>query len=402
MARRVKLLSPEWDTESESDDDFQEEKEGCLTKKVHLREKQPEDAETPKYCRRRRVILTHEIGQLTIREYDNIACDGSLLVLAFPGEGLTAIMTANFLKDALKLSLIGEIVSPSFPMVCYVSGQQTMHGCRIHGDNRVVVLVCEYTGENEHDMIAMVFDFATRHRCAGVVCVEGAPLELSVPKDLDLTDATEVLEYITKQMEKKRKMSLAAEQAQEMAKKATTMQMIKEEEGQERASQQEQPQQPEKEPSEKAKEKAKKSLGEKKLKQKRKREEKKLAEEPLRYITNDEEWADRFLALGLKPVHDALISGIAGGIAAECATADIQVACIISRFNAILPPSPRPAIPVVTAIAQLLGNRVEPGLIDVKPLREKARTLEEKLKKSLGSHMRSSSSSDASHLHMYM
>lgn len=152
---------------------------------VKLRKKssrtKPVDTESWRQVIRNRpkVLFEHQVDEVVIREYTNIDIEGALIVEGFPAEGVGSILTAQFLVESLKLPLVGDVDSPSFPPVCSVKNFVPAPGCRIYGDRRIVVFVTEYmlspaVAKNIADAI---LEFARRHRCRGILTLDGYPVK---------------------------------------------------------------------------------------------------------------------------------------------------------------------------------------------------------------------------------
>jgi len=92
--------------------------------------KPSQEEPVPPFCRQYKIICKNRIGKIVLREFDTIECDGTVVIegksnqiviiadqyrSGFPSEeGMTAIMTANYIIKQLQLPLVGDIVSPYF------------------------------------------------------------------------------------------------------------------------------------------------------------------------------------------------------------------------------------------------------------------------------------------------
>jgi predicted ATP-grasp superfamily ATP-dependent carboligase len=102
---------------------------------------------------------------------------------------------------------------------------------------------------------------------------------------------------------------------------------------------------------------------------------------PLRFITSNPDIAKKLVAKKYKPLRDAIIGGVSGGIlSAASVHHDCNVTCLVVPYNPLLS-DVRVSIEAVELISgELLAT---PIAIDVAPLVHKAERIEKKIKKAL-------------------
>lgn len=106
---------------------------------------------------------------------------------------------------------------------------------------------------------------------------------------------------------------------------------------------------------------------------------KKRGEEKLLFLTNNESFADKMIALGHKPIQDIVVRGISASILAESCYQGITVAALFSpihELNKFFQIDAAAALSIVTCIAELLKNKV---VIDTKTLNEDLKQIDDKM-----------------------
>jgi len=117
-------------------------------------------------------------NKICVREFDYIDCEGAAIVTGFPSTSLASILTAGYLREQLKLPLIGVISSYAFQPRCIIERGLPSHSVRIFGDKRLVVVLCEFkipSPELIHTLTEALIDFAVRHKSPIIITVEGLP-----------------------------------------------------------------------------------------------------------------------------------------------------------------------------------------------------------------------------------
>jgi predicted ATP-grasp superfamily ATP-dependent carboligase len=132
------------------------------------------------------------IGDVTLREFSNCEVDGAILIEGFPSISLASILSAGYIREQLKLPLIGVMTSPKFPPRCIIENGVPIHPIRIYGNKQVVVCLCEFkipTPELTYEVVSLLLDFADRHKCTLFLTVEGLPLD-------DIETSSEVFDQL--------------------------------------------------------------------------------------------------------------------------------------------------------------------------------------------------------------
>lgn len=117
-------------------------------------------------------------NRMMVREFSNIKVDGAVIVTGFPSTSLASILTAGYLREQLKLPLVGVISSHAFAPRCIIERGLPSHSVRIFGDERLVVVLCEFKIPEAaliHTLTEALLDFASRHNSPIIVTVEGMP-----------------------------------------------------------------------------------------------------------------------------------------------------------------------------------------------------------------------------------
>lgn len=261
---------------------------------------------------RRRITSKIEYGDLTLREFKNMDCDGATIYEGIPSDtenlSLTA-MIAHFIIEQLQLPIIGEIYSRSLKPTCVVERGAASHSVRIYGNKQVVVFISEYdlSEETENDLSSAILDFAERHKCRLILSCKGLDSE----------------------PEKKEKFQIKVSKNQG--------------EDEEEEELDEAPQ---------SKEELLKIIDEAK---------KKRGDEKLYFCTNDKDFAEKMIKMEHKPIQDVIVSGVSAGLLAESSYTDITVACLFSKLNELhkfISIDARAALAVVVCISKLLGESV--------------------------------------------
>ncbi|MDH4123133.1 MAG: PAC2 family protein [Thermoplasmata archaeon] len=70
--------------------------------------------------------------------------DGATLIAAFPGVGLTSTIAANFIVDALKMDLVGFMLSDKLPPAAVVQGGIPLHPVRLYRKDKLAILLSDF------------------------------------------------------------------------------------------------------------------------------------------------------------------------------------------------------------------------------------------------------------------
>jgi len=124
---------------------------------------------------------------IRVREFSDIDVDGAVILAGFPSTSLASILTCGYLREQLKLPLVGVISSHGFPPRCIIEKGVPSQSVRIFGDKRLVVVLCEFkipSNELIHNLTDALLEFADRHKSPMMLTVEGVPV--SDPSDKKL------------------------------------------------------------------------------------------------------------------------------------------------------------------------------------------------------------------------
>jgi len=132
------------------------------------------------FYKKSKVSFEKEYRSVRVREFGAVDVTGATLVEGFPSVSLASILTTGYLREQLKLPLIGVISSSSFPPRAIIEGGKPSHPIRIFGDKRLVTILCEFklpSNEVTYDVVDAILDFAERHKCKMIITIEGIPEE---------------------------------------------------------------------------------------------------------------------------------------------------------------------------------------------------------------------------------
>ncbi|EFC47272.1 COG1938 domain-containing protein [Naegleria gruberi] len=312
--------------------------------------KSSQDEAVPIFCRQYKIICKNSIGKVVLREFDSIECDGTVVIEGFPSEeGMTAIMTANYIIKQLQLPLVGDIVSPYFTPLGVVRDGLPSHGIRIYGNKKIVVFVSEYEikdPEIQNDVIDAVYDFCQRHRSKCLISVDGL--------DMDPT--------VKKQPSDDIKIGI---QAAGGAGEEGDDEEGEDEEGDEMMSFED-------EDAPKTTEELLKLLEQEDYKEK------------VWYVTNNEHYAKKLQEMNATVAIEVACTGISGGILAEAPFRGVPVLSLFAPLNRFLKIGTRASIALIHALNKLISEDQTSILIDTSELDKTAKELESKLKDVLG------------------
>eukprot|EP01080_Neovahlkampfia_damariscottae_P000426 gene426-6839_t len=310
-----------------------------------------EKKESSIYLPKRKLLSTISHGDLSLREFDNLNCDGSTIIEGIPNqsENLSlSLMIAHFIVEQLDLPLIGELYSPSLEPTCVVENGVVSHSIRIYGNQHVVVFTSEYEipSEFQNDAVQAILGFAQRHRCKIILSVRGLETDPNKKEkySLQIRDEDEFLEEGIDGTPKT---------------KEDLIKLIEE------------------------------------TKEKR-------GDEKLWFSTNDEIFAKKLISMEHKPLQDVILTGISAGLLVESCYTDLVIACLFSKLNELqkyISVDARAAIALVVCISELLSESGG-AIIDVKEMDKDISKLEESMIKIITKLNTLGSSHMDSHLYL--
>jgi len=144
------------------------------------------------FYNKREVGLSKEYGdtlanKIRVREFKDIDVDGAVILAGFPSTSLASILTGGYLREQLKLPLVGVISSYGFPPRCIIEKGIPSQSVRIFGDRRLVVILCEFkipSNELINSLTEALLDFAQRHNSPSLLTVEGVPVSDASDRNL--------------------------------------------------------------------------------------------------------------------------------------------------------------------------------------------------------------------------
>ncbi|KNC83914.1 hypothetical protein SARC_03849 [Sphaeroforma arctica JP610] len=305
------------------------------------------DAKPKKPILARKLVptLTKEFcGGVKLREYpDASGTNNCVMVTGFAhGTSLTPFIAANFLVDQLKLPLVATLSAPELPARAIVERGQPAPGIRIHGNaNGVCVALCEFKIPSNpiiNGVIEAVVDFSARHNIKCILSAEGVPrapvAEVSSESARDKTEEEAIQEKEAREDAEKVLFLTTCEDI------ADTLLLANDKPTPITAPES---------------------------------QDKKSESEPLLGKESNEQTT---ASVGVdkivyKPLDDAVINGITGGLIAEASLTGLEVCCILVPASAVMPLDVSAAAKVVETVRTLV-----PGLeLDMTPLQSKAKQL---------------------------
>jgi len=304
-------------------------------------------------AKKRKIVFKQKYGAITLREYDGIHCDGSVVVEGFTSSSLTPILVANYLADQLELPLIGDMLCDDFPPRAVVNNGQIQRAVRILGDQRLVVFLCEFSfskADITNNIIEALLDFSSRHKCINLLSVEGIPKSFVERELLDrerLIKAEHEKENKDKPTENKEDKPRSKSPDPKKG-KPRTRKLSDEEEDTTTKSEEKDTLTP---------------------------EEKKKVEDrvptTVLYVTNNEDFDKKMTSHGYTPFGNGVVDGITGGLLCEMVEAAVNVTIFLVSADMRYPDASS-AVTVVQCIDHLLPHLK----IDLKPLADKAKFLQ--------------------------
>eukprot|EP01134_Creolimax_fragrantissima_P006101 CFRG6101T1 len=278
-------------------------------------------------------------GGVKLREYSAAsATNNCVMVTGFAhGSSLTPFIAANFLVESLKLPLVATLSAPELPARAIVEMGQPAPGIRIHGNAMgVCVALCEFKLPSNpiiNGVIAAVVDFSARHNIKFILSAEGVPRSPTATaseldnkdkdetNDAEVTSEAEKILFLTTCEKVSQALLLSNDEPPEaIVPKAT----VKDEVDGEQAHL--------------------------------------LKEEGSVEVTEKPIY---------KPLDDAVINGVTGGLIAEASLTGMDVCCILVPASAVMPLDVSAAYVVVDTVRILVK-----GLdLDLSPLQDKAKQL---------------------------
>lgn len=121
---------------------------------------------------------------------------------AFPTSTFTSILAAGYIRENMKLPLIGTISSPKFPARCLVEDGMPVHPVRIYGHKELVVVLAELKvpTELEGEVATCLLELAERLQCRLVLNIEGLPVDDHQSKPLNFLSNDDEFVNVFRQM----------------------------------------------------------------------------------------------------------------------------------------------------------------------------------------------------------
>lgn len=124
-------------------------------------------------------------------EFEGVeACNGSTFIEGLSGVGTTATVVAAYLIGQLELPLIAVYYNPSLPPMTSIHKSVPSSPVRIYGNAHVCVAVGDYPlasdkfGRTIWVIARCLLQFANRHRCRHIICIDGFPIESAIEKKI--------------------------------------------------------------------------------------------------------------------------------------------------------------------------------------------------------------------------
>eukprot|EP01080_Neovahlkampfia_damariscottae_P006406 gene6406-10413_t len=289
-----------------------------------------EEVQPSKSLSKRKIISKIQYGDISLREFSTIDCDGATIIEGIPNdtENLSlSLMISHFIVEQLKLTLIGELYSRSVEPTCVVERGEVSYSVRIYGNKNVIVFTSEYelSSKLQNDVVEAILDFGQRHKCKMILSVKG------------LETDPEKREKYTVKVKNDSENGETNDEENAPKTKEDLIKLIEE---------------------------AKKKRG----------------EEKLWFCTNDEEFSNKLIKMEHKPLQDVILSGVSAGLLAESCYTDMIIACLFSKLNELqkyISVDARAAIGLVVCISHLLGESAV--IIDVNEMDKDVTKLEQSM-----------------------
>jgi len=138
-----------------------------------------EPVNTTGYFAKPKVEFTKQYGSVTVRQFPHKVRPGAVMLNAFPTSTFTSILAAGYIRENMKLPLIGSISSSKFPARCLVEDGMPIHPVRIYGEQDLVVVLAELKvpTELEGEVAMCLLELAERLQCRLIMNIEGLPME---------------------------------------------------------------------------------------------------------------------------------------------------------------------------------------------------------------------------------
>lgn len=148
------------------------------------------------------VEFTKTVGQVTLRQFKHTVSPGSVMLNAFPTSTFTSILAAGYIRENMKLPLIGSLSSPKFPARCLIEDGMPIHPVRVYGDKDIVVVLAELKvpTELEGEVATCLLELAERLQCRLILNIEGLPVENPQKKPLNFLSNDDEFVTVFKEM----------------------------------------------------------------------------------------------------------------------------------------------------------------------------------------------------------
>jgi len=358
-----------------------------------------EDGEkVPLSCPTYTICRMRHIDKVIVREYIGVdSVNGAPLVEGFASIGMSSALAAGYLVEALNLPQVADIVSDDFPALGVVTQYKMGSGCRIYGDSRLAVIVSDFKIADsnpilQRSLVAAIYDFAYRHECKFMVTVEGlrdnddeesGGLEgVPEPGGEDDEDGGDR----KSQQPLKVKLDLSSDQKKKSKKKKTD---DKKKDGDAPKSKDGAAKKDDKDAdataggadssarSKSPKHKKKKSKDKDESGKEHGSGDEEEDDEMLWFISTDLGLSKKAAEMGYRPLKDAIITGVSGGIISEACTSTLPVIALISDSSSLSD------VENATSIVQIIDNLLGRAVIDTKKLEAEIKRIKEQIDKAV-------------------
>eukprot|EP01098_Paradermamoeba_levis_P005583 TRINITY_DN2350_c0_g1_i2.p1 TRINITY_DN2350_c0_g1~~TRINITY_DN2350_c0_g1_i2.p1 ORF type:complete len:302 (-),score=79.63 TRINITY_DN2350_c0_g1_i2:117-917(-) len=135
-----------------------------------------------------KVVFQKTYGDIILREFEGIECEGAAVIPSFPSSTFTSIILAGYLLEQLSLPLIGSIAAPTLlPPKAVLENSLPSFSIRILGNKKLVIIQSESKIPEVmvKDVVDLLLDFSTRHKTKLLLFTEGLPAESTTDKEKD-------------------------------------------------------------------------------------------------------------------------------------------------------------------------------------------------------------------------
>jgi len=329
------------------------------------------------------VIQQIKKGDLVLREFESMCCDGSAVIIGFPSQNLTSSTVANYIIEQLNLPIVGDIISDSFPPFAIVRNGIPATGLRIHGNKRIVVFSSEFDlrdNKLQNDTIHLIYDFCVRHRSSMMIVVDGIVTDPSKKKKSNQLHKVQLEKKLSQLATSEQESRDNLDEDIEEAEEESNGFLLDDED--------------EDEMNIESKEDILKVL-EDSIKEGNSNENLKK----LFFSTNSESIGKKLLAMNHKPVIEFADLSLTAGILGRSSSSPVNVLCLLSPLNKLLQIGIRSSITIISCIDKLLSKE---KLFDTSTLGKSAEELEKQIKNEISKLLVVDKDTSKSYNNMYM